>query len=100
MQIKQGIPVSPGVAISQAVVIDAEDLPVPRRTVPGSQVAQELERLDRAIAESTKELERVREQASVSVGADVARLFTVHIGLLHDKSLVGEIRQMIQRERV
>jgi phosphoenolpyruvate-protein phosphotransferase (PTS system enzyme I) len=100
MQIKQGIPVSPGVAISQAVVIDAEDLPVPRRTVPAGQIAHELERLDRAIVESTKELERVREQASASVGADVARLFTVHIGLLHDKSLLGEIRQLIQHERV
>jgi phosphoenolpyruvate-protein phosphotransferase (PTS system enzyme I) len=100
MQIKQGIPVSPGVAISQAVVIDAEDLPVPRRTVPGTHVPAEMQRLEQAIAESVKELERVREQASVSVGADVARLFTVHIGLLHDKTLVGEIRQMIQRERV
>ena len=34
MEIKKGIGVSPGVVISTAVVLDAEDLLIPKRTVP------------------------------------------------------------------
>ena len=68
MQIKKGIPVSPGVAIYPAVVLDAEDQPVPRRTVPPGRVKREQHRLDDALAESNKEIQQLREQTAVSLG--------------------------------
>ncbi len=45
MEIKKGIGVSPGVVISTAVVLDAEDLVIPKRQVGESHVASEAERL-------------------------------------------------------
>ena len=47
MEIKKGIGVSPGVVISTAVVLDAEDLLIPKRQVDAAEVAGEVERLDK-----------------------------------------------------
>ena len=100
MQIKKGIPVSPGIAIAKAQVLDAADLAVPRRLVPAAQVNGELERLEVALNESRRELERLRKQATTSLGAELANIFGVHLGMLQDKTLLGEFHKLITRDRV
>ena len=100
MLIKQGIPVSPGVAISQAVVLDAQDQPVPRRTIPPMQVPSELARFDQALADCGKAIEDQRHQVTATIGPDLAKIFSTHLAVLQDKSVLGEIRQTISRERV
>lgn len=100
MFIKKGIPVSPGVAISRAVVIDAEDVPVPRRTVPRNLISHEHQRLDQAIEESICDIERLREQATAAVGAKLASIFDYHITMLGDNQLLSQIKQLIDNESV
>jgi phosphotransferase system enzyme I (PtsI) len=100
MIIKKGIPVSPGVAISRAVVLDAEDVPVPRRTVPAAQVARQHERLQEALAKTVKDLEQLRDQAKSSVGAELARIFDVHLAMLADKHVLDQFKLLIDNERV
>ena len=48
MQILQGIPVSPGVAVAEAVVIDNEGFRIPRRFVSRDAVDDEINRLSQA----------------------------------------------------
>ncbi len=98
MQIKKGIPVSPGVAISRALVLDAEDQPIPRRTVAQAQVANELRRFDQALGESGKVIEHLRDQATATVGPEYAKIFTFHLGMLKDKQFLGDVRQLITRD--
>lgn len=100
MQIKRGIPVSPGVAIYPAVVLDAEDFPIPRRIVARQKVKRELERLDEALAAATGEIEQVRDQIAESLGAELSKIFGFHIGMLADPHLTGQLRSMIETERV
>jgi phosphotransferase system enzyme I (PtsI) len=100
MLIKKGIPVSPGVAISRAVVLDAEDQPVPKRAVPESQVPEELQRLDRALAATARDLENLRTKAEAVVGSELAGIFGSHIGMLKDKHLTGQFRHLIEAERI
>lgn len=100
MQIKKGIAVSPGVAISQALVLDAEDQPVPRRSISHSQVASEKKRLEAAIAESSKEIDALRQQAQTALGPELAKIFGVHLGMLQDPGLNEEFNQLISRDRV
>ncbi len=100
MRIKKGIPVSPGVAISRALVIDAKDVPVPKRVVPASRVDHELKRLDDALTRSGQDIERLGRQATARVGTDLAKIFGFHVGLLRDEHLIGQVRQMIQAESV
>ena len=100
MMIKKGIPVSPGVAIAQAVVLDAVDQPIPRRVIPVSRVPAESRRLNDAIAASIRDIDAMRDAATKKLGGELAKIFAFHAGLLQDKSLIAEIEQMIGRERV
>ncbi len=100
MQIKKGIPVSPGVAISRAVVIDAENLPVPRRTVAAAGVKREHERLDEAVSRSCADVDRLAEQATAKLGTDLAKIFGFHLAMLRDEKLIGQIKQYILAEYV
>ena len=100
MLTKKGIPVSPGVAISRAVVIDAEDVPVPRRTVPRNLTDREHQRLDQAIEESIHDIERLRERAAAALGAKLASIFDYHITMLGDNQLLSQIKQLIDSESV
>ena len=100
MQIIKGIPVSPGVAIQEAVVLDAEDQPVPRRTVPAEKVQAQLDQLNRALQASVTEIEELRDQTAHSLGPDLGKIFSFHLGMLADEHLIGQVRDLIQSERV
>ncbi len=100
MRIIRGIPVSPGVAISQAVVLDAEDVPVPRRVVPRSEIDGENQRLADALAQSVADIQATREHVAESLGEDAARIFDWHIGMLHDDTLIRQFNRQIEQEQV
>lgn len=97
MEIKKGIGVSPGVAISTALVLDAEDLVIPRRTVADGDVKGELERFRQAAATSTQDLKALRETVATQHGADIAAIFEFHMGLLRDPTLVNQVTQEITK---
>ncbi len=100
MKIVQGIKVSPGVAIGRALVLDAEDQPIPRRTIARAKVAEEQERLKTALAASLKEIEDLRKVASQRVGAELARIFDVHALMIQDKHLVHQCMETIRNDEV
>jgi len=56
MQILDGIAVSPGIAIGEALVIDNEGFRIPEHFVERDAVEDELERLDKAIAAVAKDI--------------------------------------------
>jgi len=100
MEIKKGIGVSPGVAICQAIVLDAEEYRIPERHIGGQRVAGEIERLNRAVEQSRGELEVLRDRAGQRLGAETAAIFDFHLALLGDQSLQKKIRQRIEGESV
>lgn len=100
MLTKKGIPVSPGVAIAQAMVLDSEDQPIPRRAVALTQVPHELNRLQGAFDASTEEIQQLKEKTAASVGQELAAIFGFHLGMLVDPSLIGEVRATIEGQRV
>ena len=100
MQIKRGIPVSPGVAISRAVVLGGEDQPVPRRTVPASAVTNELARLDKALDTSAQEIADLRQRTADTLGEELAKIFAFHLGMLADPTLTEGFHDAVRREHV
>src|SRR5687768_12009358 len=99
MEIKKGIGVSPGVVIGTAVVLDAEDLVVPRRQVEAGETGAEAERLGRAIAESMVELTDLRNAVEAKHGKELAGIFDFHLRILKDKSLLKQILGEINKHR-
>jgi phosphoenolpyruvate-protein phosphotransferase (PTS system enzyme I) len=90
MEIRKGIGVSPGVVISTAVVLDAEALVIPRRTVAPEEVPAENNRLGQAIAQTIVELTRLRDEISTRHGKEIGNIFDFHIGILKDKSILKQ----------
>ena len=55
MEIKRGIPVSPGVAIGPALVLDTEWFRIPQRFIEPDQCEAEVERLRQALSLAARE---------------------------------------------
>ena len=79
MEIKKGIGVSPGVVICTAVVLDAEDLLVPKRTIPDDQLDAEIARLHKSLSESAFDLNHLRDQVTDSHGKEIGGIFSISI---------------------
>ncbi len=98
MQKLQGIAVSPGVAVGEALVMDSEGFRIPRRFVVRDAVENELERLDQAILAAGDEIESNREAVFRELGGQYAAVFSAHLQMLRDPVLRNELDGMI-RER-
>jgi phosphotransferase system enzyme I (PtsI) len=99
MEIKKGIGVSPGVVISTAVVLDAEDLYIPERHVAAGGADVELERFHKAVEDSIAEIVVLREGVVAKAGKEIAAIFDVHAGILKDKSLLKQVEAEIVKQQ-
>src|SRR5262245_7761865 len=97
MERLQGIAVSPGVAIGEVLVMDTEGFRIPRRFLPRDAVDVELERLDRAIASATQEIERNRDRVAEELGREYGAIFSAHIAMLNDRALRAKLEEMIRQ---
>jgi len=99
MEIKRGIPVSPGVVIKQAFVLGSEDVRIPRRHFVDSNPEREAARFQEAV-EATRAEIRATQQKVVSEVSDssVPGIFAVHLAILEDERLLRNVTKLI-RER-
>src|SRR5436305_11157115 len=100
MEIKKGIGVSPGVVISTAVVLDAEDLLIPKRGVEAGQVEAEVERLKVGVAAAIVSLGKLKDDVAAQHGKEIGGIFEFHLGILKDKSLLSQIAAEIRTQKV
>jgi phosphotransferase system enzyme I (PtsI) len=91
----QGIAVSPGVVIGEALVMDNEGFRIPRRFVTRDTVVDELERLDKAIAASASEISRHRDAVALELGEQYGAIFEAHLQILQSVGLRNELEEMI-----
>jgi phosphotransferase system enzyme I (PtsI) len=90
MEIRKGIGVSPGVVVGTAIVLDAEDLLIPKRHVPLENVDAEIDRLRKALAAGISDLSGQRDEVVSKYGQEIGGIFGVHLGLLADKTIVNQ----------
>lgn len=98
MQILKGIPVSPGVAIATAIVLDSEEMVIPRREINAREIQAELERLDAALESSRKEMAELRDEVSSTVGQQLGAIFDVHYAILSSSQLIDEIKELMRQQ--
>ncbi len=92
----QGIAVSSGVTIGEALVLDSEGFRIPRRFVARSAVDTELQRLTNAVAESTAEIKKNRDAVRGELGEQYAAIFDAHLAMLHDQRLQEELTSAVR----
>jgi phosphotransferase system enzyme I (PtsI) len=98
MEIKKGIGVSPGVVISTAVVLDAEDLAIPERHIAPGSTGVEIDRFRKAVDASIAEVQAIRENMATKAGKEIAGIFDAHVGILRDKSLLKQVEGEIVKQ--
>lgn len=96
MQILQGIAVSPGVAIGEALVIDHGGFRIPRRFVALSAVEHELDRWQKAAAAVADELKQSRDHVTEQLGEHYGAIFSAQLQMLADPHLVEKIESRIR----
>ena len=84
MQKLQGIAVSPGIAIGEALVMDNEGFRIPRRFVARDAVDDELDRLEKAVAAASAEISGYRDAIALELGEKYAAIFDAHLQMLQD----------------
>ena len=100
MQSRRGIPVSPGIAIAKAVVLDNDEHSVPKRHVPADKLPAEHKLVDSAIKEALDDLADLHTQTASVLGDHLADIFAFHSGLLKDKAIVLRFHAVIDSEQV
>src|SRR4051812_24661377 len=98
MEIKKGIGVSPGVVISTAVVLDAEDLAIPERHIAPGSTGVEVDRFRKAVDASIAEVQAIRENMAAKAGKEIAGIFDAHVGILRDKSLLKQVEGEVVKQ--
>jgi len=100
MELLKGVPAAPGVAIATAVVLDAEDIAVPRRPITPDKVGSETARLRAALESARAEVDELRRTVTANHGQEIGGVFDFHLGMLRDKSMIGQIEREISGELV
>lgn len=99
MEIKKGIPVSPGYVVREAFVLDSEEVRIPQRFIGPSEVQSEIARFEKALDAASTEIEELRDQAAESVGPEYGAIFDFHKAILDDSRLRKEIETRIRNNK-
>lgn len=97
MEIKRGIPVSPGVAIGPALVLDTEGVRITHRHVPADLVPEEIVRLRRALDDAAGEARETRRVMTKRLGPALGNIFGAQESMFEDHRLRTEIENTIRK---
>lgn len=97
MEIRKGIAVSPGVVIGAAFMFECEGYRIPRHIIRKEEVEGEIQRLEKAIEDSKKEIYDLEQKVSDNLGSEVGSIFGTHRMLLQDVKLKNEIIDKIKK---
>ncbi len=99
MNILQGKPVSNGIVIGKAFLLESESIRIPANYITDEGYAQrEMKRLRMAMDEVVEELHSFAGKIGQKTSAKIAEIFVGHAGMLEDESFRKELYEGINRE--
>ena len=100
MEIKKGIAVSPGIAITKCLIIDSKDYRIPRRHIEPRQRMAEIQRVRNAFKDAADELSKLEAGQDDIEHRTIKDIFAVHLRFLRDRSLRKTITDLVQADSV
>jgi phosphoenolpyruvate-protein phosphotransferase len=97
---KKGVPVSPGVAVARAYVVDEVLARQEPSRVDDGMVAAEIVRFDSAVHAAVAELDAIVGRVGQQLGENEAAIFQGHRLLLREPGLTGEVKSIIRQKNV
>ncbi|MFN3596344.1 MAG: phosphoenolpyruvate--protein phosphotransferase [Rubricoccaceae bacterium] len=95
-----GIGVAPGVAIGPAYLYAGGGFQAEREHLPPEAVEAELDRFERAVERSERELRKVITVAREKLGDDSARIFDAQLLVLRDAAFYDATRALVREQRM
>ncbi|MBI4394731.1 MAG: phosphoenolpyruvate--protein phosphotransferase [Candidatus Omnitrophica bacterium] len=101
METLHGIPVSPGVAIGKALVLRSEDFfTIPKTEIKGEEIPKEIVRFEESLTKTRSELYAVRKKIAQDLGHEHSDIFSAHLLILEDRTLIEDVLSRIKEDRV
>lgn len=92
-----GSPASAGIVVGNVHLLRWEVPQVRHRIVSDEQVAEEIARLEEAVARARLRLTQVRDRVAANAGDDEAAIFDVQVAILDDVELLDNVRALIRQ---
>ena len=97
--ITRGIIASPGIRIGKAFVYKGNKIIIPKYTLKDNEVEAELERYNRALEKTKKEIQAIQSQIAAKLSGEMSDIFTSHLMVLEDPKLDERTRETIRKEK-
>jgi phosphoenolpyruvate-protein phosphotransferase (PTS system enzyme I) len=96
----RGIPVSTGVCRGKILVLGRARPTIARRHVADGDLAEEVNRLEKALVQTRHQILHVQRKVSEGMGAQEGGIFEAHLLVLEDRTLLDEVVRVIQQQKV
>ena len=96
----RGIPVSAGVCRGKILLLGRPRPPITKVHLTEAEVAQEVERLEKALVQTRHQILEIQRKVSEGMGAQEGSIFDAHLLVLEDRTLLDEIVRVIREEKV
>ncbi len=97
----KGIGVSPGIAIGKVFVLHSgESFNLPRRVITPELIPNEIARFEDALARTRTEILEIRRKLSDQIGRESSDIFTAHLLILEDRTMIEDVIEVIRNEKV
>jgi len=99
MELRKGIPASPGYAIGEAFLYDVEEFRIPRKFIAPHEVEPEVRRTQGAFENARRDYDEQISVLSKRVGGAVTQILQSHLSMLGDPVMQEEIFKLIRDSR-
>src|SRR6266705_899558 len=96
----RGIGVSGGVCRGKILVLDRTRPSITKRQLSETELAEEVNRLEKALVQTRQQILEVQRKVSEGMGAQEGSIFDAHLLVLEDRTLLDEVVRVIQQEKV
>ncbi len=101
MKTLHGIPVSQGIAMGKALILREEDFfSIPKTFIKPDDIPKEIVRFEEALTKTRSELFHIRKNIAQELGHEQSDIFSAHLLILEDRTLIEDVLSMIKNEHV
>ncbi|MDO5085931.1 MAG: phosphoenolpyruvate-utilizing N-terminal domain-containing protein, partial [Erysipelotrichaceae bacterium] len=93
----KGIAASSGYVIAKVYKLQQPVLNIERKQ---ANAEEEIKKLQDALAKTIKDIELIKERASVNLTAEELAVFDAHLMMASDPELIGQMEEMIKNESI
>ncbi len=98
---RKGIGVSPGIVVGVAHRVESVLGSIEQQTLDSpSQIPAEIERFDRAVADSAADLEAMVQKVAQELGDSDAGIFKGHLQIVNDPALLSKVHDLIENKQM